>query len=99
MTDDEDDAYKPLPVVLRPVADELLSSWLARHAAYYGVSGPFFAKWLRLGTRNLSVLDHRLGLTQVVRLSEKLRCDPTALIAMTFINTPSGAAELICRNR
>ena len=99
MTDDEDDAYKPLPVVLSPVADELLSSWLARNAAYYGVSGPFFAKWLRLGTPNLSVLDHRLGLTQVVRLSEKLLCDPTALIAMTFINMPSGTAELICRNR
>jgi len=99
MTDNEDDTCKPLPVVLRPVADELLSSWLARHAAYYGVSRPFFAKWLRLGTSNLSVLDHRLGLTQVVRLSEKLRCDPAALISMTFINTPSGAAELICRNR
>ena len=99
MIDDEDDAHRPLPVVLKPVADELLSSWLARHAAYYGVTGPFFAKWLMLGTRNLSVLDHRLGLAQVARLSEKLRCDPIALIAMTFIDTPAGSAELICRNR
>lgn len=96
---DDDDAHRPLPVVLKPVDDELLSSWLARHAAYYGVSGPFFAKWLMLGTRNLSLLDHRLGLTQVARLSEKLRCDPIALIAMTFINTPLQSAELISRNR
>ena len=51
MIDGEDDAHRPLPVVLRPVEDELLSSWLARHAAYYGVTGPFFAKWLMLGTR------------------------------------------------
>jgi TniQ len=99
MTNDDDDAFRPLPVVLRPVAGELLSSWLARHAAYYGVTGPFFAKWLMLGTRNLSVLDHRLGLRQVARLSEKLRCDPIALIAMTFIDTPTGSAELICRSR
>ena len=99
MIDDEDDAHRPLPVVLRPVEDELLSSWLARHAAYYGVTGPFFAKWLMLGTSNLSVLDHRLGLAQVARLSEKLRRDPIALIAMTFIDAPAGSAELICRNR
>jgi hypothetical protein len=99
MIDDEDDAHRPLPVVLRPVDDELLSSWLARHAAYYGVSKPFFAKWLMPGTRNLSLLDYRLGLAQVARLSEKLRCDPIALIEMTFIETPAGSAELICRNR
>lgn len=99
MIDDEDAAHRPLPVVLKSVADELLSSWLARHAAYYGVTGPFFAKWLMLGTRNLSVLDHRLGLAQVARLSEKFRCDPNALIAMTFIDTPAQSAEFICRNR
>jgi hypothetical protein len=99
MIDGEDDAHRPLPMVLRPVEDELLSSWLARHAAYYGVTRPFFAKWLMLGTSNLSVLDHRLGLAQVARLSEKLRRDPIALIAMTFIDASAGSAELICRNR
>ena len=99
MTGDKDDAHRPLPVVLRPIPDELLSSWLARHAAYYGVKGPFFAKWLMLGTSNLSALDHRLGLAQVARLSEKFRCDPIALIAMTFIDSPTRSAELICPNR
>jgi hypothetical protein len=29
---------KQLPVVLPPVPDELLSSWIARHADYYNVS-------------------------------------------------------------
>jgi hypothetical protein len=33
-----DGAKKQLPVVLPPVPDELLSSWIARHAAFYGVS-------------------------------------------------------------
>ncbi len=99
MTNDLENDHRPLPVVLRPVADELLSSWLVRHAAYYGVTGPFFAKWLRLGTPNLSTLDHRLGLEQVARLSEKLRCDPVTLIAMTFVGATSQSAELICRGR
>ena len=99
MTNDHEKAHRPLPVVLRPVADELLSSWLVRHAAYYGVTGSFFAQWLMLGTRNLSALDHRLGLAQVARLSEKLRCDPITLIAMTFVDAPGRSAELICRGR
>jgi hypothetical protein len=99
MTRDHENAHRPLPVVLRPVADELLSSWLVRHAAYYGVTGSFFAQWLMLGTRNLSALDHRLGLPQVARLSEKLRCDPITLIAMTFVDAPGRSAELICRGR
>jgi TniQ len=99
MTNDHENAHRPLPVILRPVVDELLSSWLVRHAAYYGVTGSFFAKWLMLGTRNLSALDHRLGLAQVARLSEKLRCDPITLIAMTFVDAPGRSAELICRGR
>ena len=28
---------RPLPVVLPPARDELLSSWLRRHVAFYGV--------------------------------------------------------------
>jgi hypothetical protein len=41
---------KPLPVVLKAARDELLLSWLSRHARFYGVTGPLFAKWLVLAT-------------------------------------------------
>jgi TniQ len=101
MIGDQNDADRPLPVVLKPVADELLSSWLGRHATYYGVTGSFLAKWLMLGTRNLSTLDHRLGIAQVACLSKKLCCDPMALIAMTYVAaSPVGsAADMICRGR
>src|SRR5271166_3074210 len=91
---------KPLPVVLKAARDELLSSWLARHARFYGVTGPFFAKWLGLGDIRLSTLDHRLGLGQVARLAEKFRCDPTALIDMTHIDKRDGrVGDLISRGR
>ena len=90
---------KPLPVVLKPVLDELLSSWLGRHAAYYGVTGPFLANWLILGTSKLSALDYRLSLPQVARLSEKLRCDPISLLRMTFADTLGRYSDIICRGR
>ena len=95
----QENTDKPLPVVLKPVLDELLSSWLGRHATYYGVTGPFFANWLMLGTSNLSTLDHRLGLLQVARLSEKLRCDPIALVGMTFVDKLEQSSDIICRGR
>ena len=91
---------KPLPVVLKAARDELLSSWLARHARFYGVTGSFFAKWLGLGDFKLSALDYRLGLEQVARLTEKFRCDPVTLIDMTQINTLDGqVCSLISRGR
>ena len=91
---------KPLPVVLKAARDELLSSWLARHARFYGVTGSFFAKWLGLGDFRLSALDYRLGLEQVARLTEKFRCDPVTLIDMTQINTLDGqVCSLISRGR
>jgi hypothetical protein len=91
---------KPLPVVLKAARDELLSSWLARHARFYGVTGPFFAKWLGLGDIRLSTLDHRLGLGQVVRLTEKFRCDPAQLLGMTHIDQGDGrVSDLISRGK
>jgi hypothetical protein len=95
----QEDTDKPLPVILKPVLDELLSSWLGRHAAYYGVTGRFLANWLMLGTSNLSTLDQRLDLRQVARLSEKLRCDPIDLIGMTFVDKLEQSSDLICRGK
>jgi hypothetical protein len=95
-----DASSKPLPVVLRAARDELLSSWLSRHARFYGITGPFFAKWLGLGDIRLSTLDHHLSLGQVARLTEKFRCDPVTLISMTQINTRDGqVCNLISRGR
>ncbi len=88
---------KPLPVVLNAARDELLSSWLARHAQFYGVTGPFFAKWLGLGDTRFSALDLRLGLGQVALLAERFRCDPAALIDMTHI--AGQVSDLISRGR
>jgi hypothetical protein len=91
---------KPLPVVLKSARDELLSSWLARHARFYGITGRFFAKWLGLGDVGLSAFDYRLGLEQVAQLTEKFRCDPVTLIGMTQIDPLDGqVCRLISRGK
>ena len=90
---------RPLPVVLPPARDELLSSWLRRHVAFYGVTEPMFASWLRLGTNNLRSLDGRLGLGQVARIVEKFRCDPRAVLEMTHAPLPAEFAPLVRSSR
>ena len=100
MSDEIAPNAKPLPVVLKAARDELLSSWLGRHARFYGVSGSFFAKWLGLGDIRLTTLDHRLGLEHVARLTEKFCCDPVTLIGMTQIDPLDGqVSNLISRGR
>jgi hypothetical protein len=79
-------AERPLPVVLKPAPDELLSSWLRRHVAFYGLTEPMFVSWLRLGTKNLRSLDSRLGLGPIARIVEKFRCDPTTIVEMGAVS-------------
>ena len=88
-------AERPLPVVVKPASDELLSSWLRRHAAFYGLTEPMFASWLCLGTKNLRSLDNRLSLGAITRIVEKFRCDPKAIIEMTHASLPAEAAPLV----
>ena len=75
--------------------NELLSSWLRRHVAFYGVTEPIFTSWLRLGTKNLRSLDGQLGLDQVARIVEKFRCDPNAVLEMTHAPLPAEFAPLV----
>ena len=90
---------RPLPVVLQPARDEFLSSWLRRHVAFYRVTEPIFASWLRLGTKNLRSLDGRLDLGQVARIVEKFRCDPNTVLEMTHAPLPAEFAPLVRSSR
>src|SRR3954454_3771643 len=60
---DQDQEPKSLPVVLEGYPDEVLSSWLRRHAAYYAVSEAALIAWLGLRVSNLRTVDlsQRLG--------------------------------------
>jgi hypothetical protein len=88
-------AEKPLPVVLEQAPDELLSSWLRRHAAFYGLTEPMLVSWLRLGTKNLRSLDNRLSLGAIAHIVEKFRCDPKEIVEMTHASLPAEVAPLV----
>jgi hypothetical protein len=55
-----DRAKKQLPVVLPAVPNELLSSWISRHAAFYGVSPRAMLRHADPDARSLRAADDNL---------------------------------------
>jgi len=92
-------ARRPLPVVLDPAPDELLSSWLHRHAAFYGLTEPMLISWLRLETKKLRSLDFRPGLGQIARIVDSFRTDPMDVVTMTHTALPIELAALVGRGK
>lgn len=89
---------KPLPVVLRPVPDELLSSWLARHAILYRIA-PIHLLRHCLADRPAMPSTVDLGVTDEVAngLAFHLRCEPTDIRRMTHADMGTAAAHLVSR--
>ncbi|MGO9431565.1 TniQ family protein [Rhodoblastus sp.] len=79
------DHAKPLPVILKPVPDELLSSWLRRHATFYGLKQSEFLRHLLSDSagRLLRVIDMQLPQSAAERLGRFLRCDQAEILRMT----------------
>ncbi len=79
-----DDA-KPLPIILKPVPDELLSWWLQRHAAFYGLKQSEFLRHLLPDStgRLLHVIDMQLPQSAAERLGRFFRCDQAEIRRMT----------------
>jgi hypothetical protein len=74
---------RPLPVILAPLADELLSSWINRHAAFIGVSGMRLLRHYRIDVPTVRDLDLKLSRCDGSKLAEALRCSPHVLRNMT----------------
>lgn len=75
-----------LPVTLPPFPDELLSSWLTRHAAFYAVSPEDMLRHCSPEAPSLRALDLNLNRGQAAQLSEILSIDPDAILRMAFGN-------------
>lgn len=99
MIDDEDRALRPLPIVLRPQPDELLSSWLLRHAAYYNVGPHQLLQHVGLSAPSLQHLDHHLTLAQAIVLAGFFRREPADVAAMMYAGIPDDLRRLIRRGR
>jgi hypothetical protein len=74
---------RPLPVILPPLADELLSSWVSRHAAFVGVSAALFLGHYHIDAPTARDLDVRLSRDDRTRLADVLRCAPHLVHNMT----------------
>ena len=89
---------RPLPVILPSLRDELLSSWIHRHAAFYRVSSAHMLRHCRLQAPLWS-LDLRLVLQDRLRLAALLRCDPRSISRMTHSRRGVTSRDLIAAAR
>jgi len=76
-------SIRPFPVILPPLVDELLSSWVNRHAEFVGVSGLRLLRHYGIEVPRLPDLDLNLSCRDQSRLAEALRCLPHLLRNMT----------------
>jgi hypothetical protein len=86
---------KQLPVVLPPVADELLSSWIARHGAFYNVSPRAMLRHAVPNARSLRAADDHLTDEEERLLVHIFRRELSSIRRMTFVNIQSSARRLI----
>ena len=74
---------RPLPVVLAPAPDEVLSSWVERHGAFCGLGRTALLRHCAPEAPSLRALDRALTSKQEERLSHLFRLDPSTLRQMT----------------
>ena len=86
-----------LPVVLPPVAGELFSSWIARHAAFYGVPSLTMLRHCLPEAVSLQIADRTLSRDQAIRLAEIFSMDAKTVRQMTFANLQKTALRFIAK--
>jgi hypothetical protein len=74
---------RPLPVILPPLVDELLSSWINRHAAFLGVSGGRLLRHYTIEVPSVRDLDLSLSRRHAALIADILRCSPHFVRNMT----------------
>ncbi len=88
-------ATKGLPVVLKPVEDELLSSWIARHAEYYSVSSLAMLRHCLPDAISLRAADLRLSSEQAARIAHVFHSTPAEIRRMSHADIPQDATQLL----
>ena len=86
---------RKLPVRLPPFADELLSSWLCRHAFFYAVPPLAMLRHCLPEMPSLRAADLDLSADQTNRLASNFSIEPAALRRMTFAKVARSSRRLI----
>jgi hypothetical protein len=88
-------ARRHLPVRLLPVADEVLSSWISRHAAFYAVPPLVMLRHCLPEARSLRAADLHLTDDQEIHLAKMFATEPAVVRRMTFTNVAQSSHRLI----
>ena len=94
MTPHVQETVRPFPVVLRARPDELLSSWLTRHAAYYGVTRRRLLDHAGILSPSVEALDREITLGQQIMLAGYFRRQPFEIAAMSYETVRSNMRAL-----
>lgn len=86
-----------LPVILPPAPDELLSSWISRHAAFYGVTPIAMLRHCRSEAASLRAVDLCLTTDQSRRLAKMFSTDSRTVRRMTFERATRPMHRLIAK--
>ncbi len=86
---------RQLPVVLPPAIDELLSSWISRHAAFYGVPPSSMLRHCLPEAASLRATDLHLTNDQVRHLANMFATEQDVVRRMTFTNVARTSRRLI----
>ncbi len=86
-----------LPVTLAPLTDELLSSWIGRHAEFYAVPPLAMLRHCLPEASSVRTADLDLNEDQVFRLARMFSADPTTVCRRTFANIAQSSRRLIAK--
>ncbi len=90
-----DSPITPLPVILPSLPDELLSSWISRHALFYDVPPLVLLQHCLPLARALRSVDLTLKPADAARLACMFRSKPQSIVGMTFAAAPKIAHRMI----
>ncbi|WP_234839313.1 TniQ family protein [Sinorhizobium medicae] len=86
---------RQLPVTLAPHTDELLPSWISRHAEFYAVPPLTMLRHCLPEGSSLHAADRSLNGDQVIQLAAILSTEPATVRRMTFANIAPSSRRLI----
>jgi hypothetical protein len=86
---------RQLPVRLPHHPDEVLSSWISRHAAFYGVPPLIMLQHCLPEASALRAADLKLSSDHEIRLANMFATEPAVVRRMTFTNVAQSSRRLI----
>lgn len=88
----------PLPVTLRPLPGEVLSSWISRHADFYGVTPLTMLRHGLPKAISLATIDLSLTNAQATRIAGMFGVSPKEVRDMSFAGVPKIAHRFISKS-